>query len=790
VATPLLEGLRVVDLAGEPAAIAGRVLADLGADVVLVEPPEGVPLRAVPHAFAAWAAGKRSVVVDGPDDPRLDALLAGAHVVIDTPGFPGAWTVDPSRAPEAVWVSVTPFGLDGPRATWRASDLGIMAASGNMWATGDPDRPPVRCTMPSGYAHAGGEVAFAALSALWAGGRRRVDVALQEVVFVANMSALSDYAVNGSRGQRAGANIGRTREIWPTKDGYVSYGVRAGAARVKNWAHLAAQLQAEGIPGAEVLSEIDWTTYNPANASDDELEAIQEPLGQWFSRHTNQELYELACEHNLFLAPAMSPREMFVNEQLHARGFFASLGGYTKFPHRFVVATSVDGEVAPATAAGPAPELGSGRPTWSARGPSTSGHTVTTTRVGNGAWSGVNILEFGSGAAGPISTRYFVEHGATVLRIESASRPDFLRVMALGPKNPHGLEGSSLYDVLNVGKRNATFNLKDPRAVDLVKRLMLEWADAVVENFAPRAMRGFGLDYESLAPAKPSLVMISACLNGQTGPHKDYPGFGSQGSALSGFTFLTGWPDREPVGPFGTITDSLAPRYVAAAVAAGLHYRRRTGRGVYLDLSQVESGIYTLSPWLLEADAEGHIVERAGNRSRRAVPHGAFPCADETAADGTPLPDRWVAIACWTDEEWAVLAEIVGIDDVSLAHFDARRSRIDEVEAKVAAWTSGRTRIEVAETLQAAGIEAVPVLDFGDIHADPQVAHRRHFVRLTHPFMGPRVYEHNGFRISGLDVGYDRSGPTLGQDNDWVQRELLGLDDEERAKLAADGVFT
>ena len=374
----------------------------------------------------------------------------------------------------------------------------------------------------------------------------------------------------------------------------------------------------------------------------------------------------------------------------------------------------------------------------------------------------MNVIEFGSGAAGPISTRYFVEHGATVLRIESASRPDFLRVMALGPKNPHGLEGSPLYDVLNVGKRNATFNLKDPRAVELVKRLMLDWADVVVENFAPRAMKGFGLDYESLAPDHPGLVMVSACLNGQTGPHKDYPG----------------------------ITDSLAPRYVATAVAAGLHYARRTGRGVYLDLAQVEAGIYTLSPWLLEADADGVILERAGNRSPRAVPHGGFACADETRADGSASTDRWVAIACWTDDEWATLAGIIGVDDPSLAKLDARLARIDDVEAAVTAWTSARTRLEVADQLQAAGIEAVPVADFSDIHDDPQVAHRGHFRHLTHAAMGPREYELNGFRIDGFTVGYERGGPLLGEDNDWVQADLLGLADDERATLAEDGVFT
>ena len=185
------------------------------------------------------------------------------------------------------------------------------------------------------------------------------------------------------------------------------------------------------------------------------------------------------------------------------------------------------------------------------------------------AWAGLRLLEFGSGAAGPIATRYFAEHGATVLRVESKSRPDFLRVYALGPNNPHGLEGAPMYDGLNVGKRNITLNLKHPDAVALVRRLIVEWADAVAENFAPRAMRGFGLDYDSLAASKPDMVMVSACLNGQTGPHRDYPGFGGQGSALAGYNALTGWPDREPVGPSGTITDSLAPRFVATALAAG-----------------------------------------------------------------------------------------------------------------------------------------------------------------------------------------------------------------------------
>ena len=233
---------------------------------------------------------------------------------------------------------------------------------------------------------------------------------------------------------------------------------------------------------------------------------------------------------------------------------------------------------------------------------------------------------------------------------------------------------------------------------------------------------------------RPDLVMVSACLNGQTGPHKDYPGFGGQGSALAGFNWLTGWPDREPVGPYGTITDSLAPRFVATALAAGLLYRRRTGRGVYLDVSQVEAASYTLSPWLIEYARHGNIGSRQGNDNPDATFHQVLPCADEGEVD-----DRWVAIATWTDDELDRLHEITGTD--------------------VAAWTARRTRIDVAETLQAAGIEAVPVEDFADLFDDPQLAHRGHFVPLHHPFMGDGCYERNGFRLSDATGGYTRPGP-------------------------------
>jgi crotonobetainyl-CoA:carnitine CoA-transferase CaiB-like acyl-CoA transferase len=775
-AESLLAGTLVLDLAGEPAAMTGRVLADLGAGVVIAEPPGGHPLRTEPNRWRAWGAGKHSVGVTGPDDPALAALARDADVVVDTPGWPGALVLDPATAPDAVWVHVTPFGLDGPRSHWRASDLGVMAASGNMYCTGYPDRAPVRCTEPSGYAHVGPEAAFAALSALATGRAQQVDVSMQEVVFASNMATPARFPTTGFRGSRIGASIGRTREIWPCADGFVTFGLRGGKARVPSLETITRLVEADGIDASALVGR-DWAAFAPATAGDDELKAIEEAVGTYLARHSMQELYEIACDTNLMLAPTNSAQQIFASAQLAAREWFGPVGDVTRFPRQFVIVRSVDGEAAPARALSPAPV----RPEADPPRVGARNHPVGgPTRQRDGAWAGLNILEFGSGAAGPIATRYFAEHGATVLRIESRSRPDFLRVYALGPDNPHGLEGAPMYDGLNVGKRNVTFNLKHPDAVALVKRLVVEWADAVAENFAPRAMKGFGLDYDSLVALKPDLVMISACLNGQTGPHRDYPGFGGQGSALSGFNWLTGWPDREPAGPHATITDSLAPRFVAAALAAGLLYRRRTGRGVHLDLAQVEAGAYTLSPWLLDYEVDGISRARDGNRSTRAVPHGAFPCAGE---------DRWIAIAAWTDDEWRRLAGITGLDDPGLETLAGRVARIDELEAALAEWTAPRDRDRTAAELQAAGIEAVPVQDFGDLHDDPQVAHRGHFVPLTHPVMGPGLYERNGFRLSDAPAGYDRSGPTLGQDNEWVLGDVLGLSVDDIARLTDRGAL-
>jgi crotonobetainyl-CoA:carnitine CoA-transferase CaiB-like acyl-CoA transferase len=773
----LLDGLRVLDLTPSHARMAGRILADLGASVVLVEPPAGCPSRRQPPygpggdgpvglGFLTWNAGKRSVVA-GPDEPRVRELAAGAHVVLA--GGPSAGSLGPADAPGAAWVSITPYGVVGPRAHWRASDLTVVAAGGNLYPTGDPDRAPVRCSEPTSVAHTGPEAAFAALTAVASGVGQLVDVSMQEAFCVASMTGPARYLADGDRGTRRGAFTGRTRETWRCADGWVSFGLRGGRARVANLQTLTRLAVADGVATA-ALTDRDWSAYDHRSASDAELEAISDAVAAFFAKHTMSELYQMAVETGLMLAPTSSPREIAASEQLAARGFFGRLGALGTAPLHFVVAGSNDA-VGPASGA---PGLGADDwPDWPAeQAPYAAGPPRA---PGARAWEGVKIVEFGSGAAGPLATRYFAEQGATVVRVESASRPDFLRSYASGTTRKHGNEGSVFFAVLNAGKRSVTLDLKDPDGLQVARRLV-GWADVISDNFAPGAMDRLGLGRAALRELNPTAVLVSTCLNGQSGPHRDYPGFGGQGAALSGYTFLTGWPDRAPVGPMGTITDSLAPRFVAATVAAALLRRRRTGAGADLDLSQVEAAVWTLSPWIADYTANGQYAERDGNRDPAACPHGVFPCTGE---------DRWVALACATDADWARLCELTGIDGTGLATLAQRQARIEEVEAAVAAWTTSRDPADAARALQEAGLDAYPVNDWADLHDDPQLAARQHFARRTHPVMGEHAYEEPGFRLAATPGGVAGPGPTLGQHNQEVLDDLLGLSEDEISRLNA-----
>jgi benzylsuccinate CoA-transferase BbsF subunit len=396
-----------------------------------------------------------------------------------------------------------------------------------------------------------------------------------------------------------------------------------------------------------------------------------------------------------------------------------------------------------------------------------------------GVFDGLNVLELGSGAAGPVATRYLAEHGARVVRIESAKRPDFLRVLFLTPDSKHGLDGSPMYVLLNPDKESVALNMAESEGVELARRLVA-WADVVVENFSPGVMAKWGLDWEGVRALRPDAILVSGCLFGQTGPQRKYPGFGGQGSAIAGFNHLTGWPDREAHGPYGTITDSLSPRYVATALVAALLERRRTGKGRHIDVSQIEAAVYSLSEMIVRRSANGESEVRRGNRSERAAPHGAYPCRGD---------DAWIAIAVEDDGAWTALVDALGdpewARDPALARVEGRlaaEARIDEALARV---TREEDAHALAERLQAAGVPAGPVQSFADLLEDPQLDHRGHFVPLRHVHLGELPFERSGFRLSASPGGYTRPGPNLGEHDREVLGGILGLSDAEIEDLAA-----
>jgi benzylsuccinate CoA-transferase BbsF subunit len=278
--------------------------------------------------------------------------------------------------------------------------------------------------------------------------------------------------------------------------------------------------------------------------------------------------------------------------------------------------------------------------------------------------------------------------------------------------------------------------------------------------------------------------MVSSCLFGQTGPQHMYPGFGGQGAALAGFNHLTGWEDRDAVGPYGTITDSLSPRYVALLITAALLQRDRTGEGQYFDVSQIETAVYSLSEVIVRCSANGEVIGRRGNASDDAAPHGIYPCRGD---------DRWIAIAVMSDAEWRLLATEVGDPELADAsRFGGLAQRLahrDEIDRRLAAWTQGFDAYELMARLQAAGVEAGAVATIDDLFAAPQLAARGHFEVLRHDLLGELQFEHCGIRIAAAPARLLSPGPNLGEHTEAILREQLGMDDDEIASLAERGVL-
>ena len=809
----MLSEYRVLDLTDERGHLAGFILRQLGAEVIAIEPPGGSSARRlgpfagdVTHperSLHHWAynRGKKSVVLDLDSDEgrqHLRRLAEGADILIESadPGVMDARQLgyeELSRLnPALIYVSISAFGGDGPKANWAASDLVIQASAGNLAITGDKDRAPLRAggTLPQAYHNAASEAAGAALIALYerqnrSGLGQHVDASAQQSMNQSSQSMMLCTPLNSSVTSRiaGGANFQGIdiQLMWPCRDGHASVTFLFGLGFARFTQRLMDWVCAEGYCD-EATRDKNWIEY-PLMLIDGreplaEYERVKGCLTSFFATKTKAELLDAAMTRRLLITPVWTTADVAASEQLAFRKYWEDVDqgelGTVRYPGAFVKFSGTPLEQLP-----PAPALGAhtdevlGEAARSSRRP----HVVVSEPTPSTArpLEGVKVLDFMWAMAGPAAARVLTDYGAEVVRVESVNKIDVARTLQPFRDDIPDPENSGLWNNMNAGKAGLALDMSRPGAIDVVWDL-IDWADIVLESFSPRAMAAWGIDYQQIRKRRPDVIMASSCLMGQTGPLAMLAGFGTMAAAISGFFYPVGWVDRAPCGPFGAYTDYTSPRWLVAGLMSALEHRRATGEGQYLDLSQAEAALHLLAPALLDQQLNGRVAERAGNRDLVHAPHGVYPTA------GT---DQWIAIACTSDAAWATVARLTGRDDLASLGVTERRARQDELDQVIAAWSAGQDGPGLMARLQSEGVAAHVVQNSPQFAADPQIVHRGHFVEVEHAKQGTTVVEASRFRLSRTPATFSRGGPTFGEQTFEVLTELLGYDGDRIADLAA-----
>ena len=775
----MLSPYRILDLTDERSNLTGLLLAQLGAEVVAIEPEGGTHSRQVgPFAHDeedgekslthwAWNRGKKSVI-GGVEE--IERLAATADVVLDCGAFEEL-DLEKLRAdnPSLLTVSLSTFGATGHKSKWLATDLTLLAAGGQLGLTGDPDRAPIQVgAVPQGWLHGALEAAEATTIALFersaSGWGQHIDVSAQQAVTQCTQTMLMTSAVGAPPMARAGGGIKAgeyvIRTVYPAIDGFVSitfmFGEMLGpySQRLMNWVH------EEGFCD-EATRDLNWVDFFmmifSGQADPEDLYRAQDAIAAFTATKTKAELMVGNNEKRLLIAPVATTKDIVESEHLAAREFFEEVPqlGH-KFPGRFAKGSVELKDL------GPPPKLGEHtQEVLEQRGRKPASPPPVDPAPANRPLEGINVLDFTWAIAAPMATRNLADHGATVVRIESEGRIDVIRNAGPFVNDETHPDNTAQYHSANAGKHLISLDLSVEEAHTVVWDL-IDWADVVIEAFTPKAMANWGLDYASIKQRKPEIVMLSSCLMGQTGPMNMYPGFGNLAGALSGFYEITGWPDRPPTGPFLAYTDYTAPRFTVTALVAALDHRRRTGEGSYIDLSQHESALHLLGPALLDQEVNGRTAQRSANSSERYNVHGVYPVQGD---------DNWIALVCQDSEAEKTLSELIGGEDLD--------------DTVIGNWTASQDRFELQELLQTHGVAAHVVSDSADAIIDPQLAHRNHFRRVPQAYAGETVVEGSHYQLSRTPSTALWGGPPIGEHTFEVLSDMLGYDGDRIADLAA-----
>ncbi len=773
-----LDGLLVVDLSdGIAGAYATKMLVDGGATVVRVEPPRGTSLRrrvAAAHRLAPGEdaalfhyldAGKQSTICDL-DDPtsceRRDTLLALAAVVV----VDDACAVDErdGRAlhdafPDAVVVSVTPFGLTGPWAGRPATEFTLQAWGGSIAGRGSIDQPPVAAGGELAWWISGAAAAAAALAAWRGGAGVLIDLAgIETVVSIYNGFQTVAHELTGVPSP-VPSRVTEVPSIEPAIDGWVGF-CALSAPQFTSFADMIGRPEWATDPD---ISRIDHRTRN--------ARTLRPVVAEWTTARTVQQILDEAMARRVPCAPVGNGETLPHIEQLRARDTFVRnpSGGFLqpRPPARLSRTPSEPLRTAPA--------LG--------RGHAGSPLLPASRRAAARTWPfplrGIRVFDLTSFWAGPVVSQMLAAFGAEVIKVESVQRPDGTRLgTSYGVQGDRLWERAPLFHGCNTGKAGITLDLTRPEGRALARRLVAR-CDVVIENYTPRVLETF----ELLDAERDDLIVVRMPAWGLEGPWRNQPGFAQTMEQVTGLGWVTGHVDGPPLVPRGPCDPNGGYHAFVATMLAILE-RDRSGRGQFVESALVDAALNVAAQQVIEHDAYGERLDRLGNRSRDHAPQGVYAAAGD---------EHWVALSVATDAHWHAFTTVVDrpdwAADPALATLAGRRAAHDRLDEGIATWCASLERGEIVDALWRAGVPAAEVVAPRDVGANPHLLARGYFEPVDHDVVGHvRLPRFPAVLTPRPAPWHLAPAPTLGRDTRQLLHAVLGLGDAELDALEAGAI--
>ncbi len=777
--TGALDDVVVVELSqGVAGSYCTRLLSDLGAQVIKVEPESGDPIRKEPpfvdgeSAFFAWLnAGKHSAVIPIADE-RLDSLLARADIVVHSERGPAAEALDSRAArlnPSSIVLSLSPYGRSGGRAGWEATEFTEYATGGYHYFGGDPEREPLALHGHQAGFHAGVHSAFGVLAALWYartnGHGQRIELSHQEAMLSDHAWLTTTWTHQGQVQRRAGALFAKCA------DGYVFL------FNLVPYPNLFALMERfDLLEDEELQVPANWVAR---------FDEVFQAFSEWAATRTKQEIYHAAQELRVAVSPVNNMEDLVTSPQLTHRESFGTVEvagqafqapGFPFHP-----------QGTPCQVQFPAPPLGASTEevlspafTWANQGhnrPTPGGEAETD----GGPLQGLRVIEVTANWAGPAAGRHFADTGAEVIKIELQTKPATRALIYVGGDLwPEHYHRAGYFNKHNRNKKAVCLDLSKPSGKQTFLELV-KTADVVLENNSARVMTQLGLAYDTLSEINPKLVMCSMSGYGSTGPERNYSAYGSNIETASGLASVLGYGPGEYFGTGTFYADPVTGNHGAVAIMAALHHANRTGKGQWIEMALLEAVMPFFAQPLLQYTTSGKVPEPRANRSLTMAPQGVYQSA------GT---DCWLAVSCRDDADFAALCNVIGAGDLAAdGHDDEwRRENETKIDEAIAAWSAERDHLNAAEELQAAGVPAAPVMANWEIASDNHLHDRGFFVPIRHPKAGTHFFPGFPWRFEKTPSRIWRPAPLFAQHNEEVFGGIAGLSKADIKALYDEGV--